>query len=138
MKPYVYHAKVIYVYDATTYEVIVDLGFHVHMKAKIKIKDLDTPGFHSLDTEEQKRAQFAKKIAVNSLLNKHVLIETEKGKPGIWNVSMFLPGSTKFENARVADSSTPLIDVRKYFEEMSDFGYDQNRVDIVYLEEGAE
>jgi hypothetical protein len=138
VKPYVYHAKVIYVYDATTYELIVDLGFHVHMKAKVKILDLDTPNFHSLDAEEQKRAQFAKKIAVNTLLNRRVLIATEKGKYGLWNVRMFLPGTTKIESARVLESSTPLINIQQYFEAMSDYGYDQNRVDIAYLEEGPE
>jgi hypothetical protein len=134
----VYNAKVIYVYDAATYEMIVDLGFHVHMKAKVRIVDFDIPSFHSLDAEEQKRAQFSKKFAVNMLLNRRVLIETEKGKSGLWGVQMYLPGTTKYEAARVPGSGTPLIDVRRYFEEMSDFGYDQNRLEIAYIEEGSD
>lgn len=134
MKPYTYHAKVIYVYDAMTYEVIVDLGFHVHMKARVKISGLDAPCFHSIDAEEQKHAQHAKKLAVNLLLNKHVIIETEKGKNGVWNINMFLPGVTKYESARLVDCGVSLVKVREYFEEMSNYGYDQNKLDIICSE----
>jgi micrococcal nuclease len=62
---YRYQAKVTRVIDGDTLDVDIDLGFHVHVKEKIRLLDVNTPeifGAKSADPTERERGHQAKQL----------------------------------------------------------------------------
>lgn len=82
---YKYRATLDRVVDGDTVDVIIDLGFDVHLKARIRLYGINTPEIRTRDLEEKERG-LAAKFRVEELLKDRNLIlqsrEYNKGKYG--------------------------------------------------------
>ena len=79
MKPYYYNATVIKVYDGDTITAIVDLGFSVKMKIKVRLAGINAPEVRGKSRPEGlKTRDFLRSL----ILNKDIVIKTTKDKKG--------------------------------------------------------
>lgn len=76
--PYVYKAKVINVVDGDTIDVVIDVGFKLTTTLRLRLLGVDTAELTSKDAVERAKAQEAKLYVIQELLNKDVIIQTEK------------------------------------------------------------
>jgi len=60
MEKYIYRAKLIRVVDGDTIDALIDLGFDVWVKKRIRLKGLDTWECRTRDLEEKKKGLAAK------------------------------------------------------------------------------
>lgn len=74
---YFYKAQVDRIVDGDTIDMIVDLGFNIHHKIRVRLAGIDTPEIRTLDLEE-KQAGIAAKDYVSVWLEKypHVFVHT--------------------------------------------------------------
>jgi micrococcal nuclease len=83
---YRYKAQLIRVVDGDTIDCILDLGFDVSIKERVRLKGLDTPETRTKDLTEKKLGLEAKKFVEDMFQNKgnDFIIETEyrRGKYG--------------------------------------------------------
>lgn len=80
---YEYKCKVLSIYDADTMTVEVDLGFFIKHRIKIRLSGIDTPEIRTRNLEEKALAIEARDYVRDLLLDKEVIINTEKtGKYG--------------------------------------------------------
>jgi len=81
---YTYSAKLDRVVDGDTIDVVIDLGFDVFIKKRVRLVGIDTPECRTRDLEEKARG-LAAKDRVKAILKeniKFVLESTELGKYG--------------------------------------------------------
>lgn len=85
---YQYQAKIIKVYDGDTFTFIVDLGFSITVKDKIRLYGVDTPELRGPQKERGKKVRDYVKTLI---LDKTVTIKThKKGKYGRYVCEVFL------------------------------------------------
>jgi micrococcal nuclease len=58
--PYQYAAEAVRVVDGDTIDVILDFGFSLKQKMRLRLSGIDTPELNSKDEEERAKAQLAK------------------------------------------------------------------------------
>ena len=95
---YTYKAHIIDVYDGDTVTAVVDLGFHVTMKIKVRLKGIDAP---ELRGEERPAGLVSKARLEELILNKDVLLYTFKDKQekyGRWLGDIVVPNTTDTVN----------------------------------------
>lgn len=73
-----YHAKVLRVVDGDTVDALVDLGFSVHRKIRVRLYGINTPESRTRDLEEKKRGLAAKVRLVDILeeLDNEIIIKS--------------------------------------------------------------
>lgn len=77
---YIYKAFVTDVYDGDSITVDVDLGFHTQIKnMKLRLLGIDTPEIRG---EEREMGLISKKAVEEKILNKWIIIKTEKDRTG--------------------------------------------------------
>jgi micrococcal nuclease len=76
---YTYRAKIISVYDGDTVTALVDLGFGITNKIKIRLKGINTPEIRG---SERPRGLISRDFLREKVLNKDIIIETFKDKKG--------------------------------------------------------
>ena len=82
---YTYDAKVVRVVDGDTIDALIDLGFNVHKKIRIRMVGINTPESRTRDLEEKKRGLAAKarlKEILKENKNKFILESHGVGKYG--------------------------------------------------------
>lgn len=80
---YNYKAKVLSIYDGDTMTLEIDLGFKISHIIKIRLAGIDTPEIRTKNKKEKELAYKVRDYLRNMLLNKEVIITTEKsGKYG--------------------------------------------------------
>ncbi len=83
---YQYKAKILRVVDGDTIDVLIDLGFNLHHKTRIRLYGIDTPECRTSDPEEKKYGIAAKKFVESKLqLDQNYKMNTfydSKGKYG--------------------------------------------------------
>ena len=79
LSPYVYNAEVISVYDGDTCTVVIDLGFDIKQKKKIRMAGIDTP---ELRLTERAQGLIVRDYVRGLILHKEVIVETLKDKTG--------------------------------------------------------
>ncbi len=85
MKPFYYIAEVVKVYDGDTCTCVVDLGFKMSVRIKVRLVGIDTPEIRTKDEEEKKRGFASRDWLREQILGKKVLLHTsERGKFGRW------------------------------------------------------
>ena len=57
---YTYKAKIIRVIDGDTVDALIDIGFHVHVKKRIRLYGINAPESRTRDKEEKVRGLAAK------------------------------------------------------------------------------
>ena len=79
MNLYYYNAKIIKVYDADTVTAIVDCGFSISMKIKVRLYGINAPEVRGKERPEGlKSRDYLRSL----ILDKNVIIETIKDKKG--------------------------------------------------------
>lgn len=80
MSRFFYAAKVNKVIDGDTLEVLIDLGFDIHHKARIRLVGVNTPESRTSDKAEKVRGLAAKAYTEDWCLScdKDVFLKTEK------------------------------------------------------------
>ena len=76
---YTYRAKIIGVYDGDTVTALVDLGFGITNKIKVRLKGINTP---ELRGDERAQGIISRDFLREKILNKDIVIETFKDKKG--------------------------------------------------------
>jgi len=79
---YIYRAKLDRVIDGDTIDVIVDLGFDVTIKRRLRLKGVNTPELRSKDPDERRNALAAKEYVETTLYDNELVIETFKTRSG--------------------------------------------------------
>ena len=78
---YTYRAKIISVYDGDTVTALVDLGFGISTKIKVRLKGIDTPELRG-SIEEKVKGIAAREFLRDKVLDKDIVIQTFKDKKG--------------------------------------------------------
>lgn len=109
---YHYKAKVLKCYDADTVTLLIDVGFNIFIKEKVRLYALDTPELRTKDLEEKKAGYAARDFVRKLILKKQVIIKTIKktkkddsaksGKFGRLLVEIFLEDGTSLNNLIIA------------------------------------
>lgn len=89
---YHYNAKIVAVYDGDTVTAVVDLGFNISFKMKLRLLGIDTPELRGADKIEGKRVR---DIVRGMILDKQVEIKTKRdktGKYGRYLATIFIDG----------------------------------------------
>ena len=109
MEPnYRYRAKLGRVVDGDTRDVVIDLGFYVEMRERVRLAGIDTPEIYRVpkNSEEYKKGTEAKEY-VERRLNENgneLVIETEKrGKWRRWLAKVYLEDSSKTLNEELVE-----------------------------------
>ena len=78
-----FKALVLRVVDGDTYDLVVDLGFHVSINVRIRLKGIDTPEiYHASCPAEKEHGMQAKAFAEELVLNRWVTLRSWKGRRG--------------------------------------------------------
>ena len=73
-------SQVIKVIDGDTCDVILDLGFDIYHKCRIRMFGIDTPESRTRDLEEKKRGLLSKEYLKEKLKAKKLTVKTYKGE----------------------------------------------------------
>ena len=84
MNPFIYKATVERVVDGDTIDVMLDLGFSIYQKGRVRLTGIDTPESRTRDKVEKKYGLAAKQFLVDwTAKYDYILVEsTKKGKFG--------------------------------------------------------
>lgn len=87
--PYQYAAEAVRVIDGDTIDVILDFGFSLKQKLRLRLSGVDTPELRSKDEQERERAQAAKEFVrtfvfadAGHTLSRELIVKTIKTKSG--------------------------------------------------------
>ncbi len=87
----VYQAYCVKVIDGDTVDVLIDLGFDISHKVRLRLKNLDTYEIRSKDVEEKKLAMLERDKLRSLIFKKNILIKTyKKGKYGRYIADIFI------------------------------------------------
>jgi micrococcal nuclease len=90
-KKYIYKATVTYIVDGDTVDVIVDLGFNIFHKVRLRLNGIDTPELRDRDPEKRARGVEARRRVIELLQDREVVIESKKtDKFGRWLADIYL------------------------------------------------
>lgn len=99
---YEYAAKVVRVIDGDTVDVVIDLGFDVHISARVRLEGIDTPETRTRDLEEKEHGIAAKRLVQSYMPpGKKCVIKTfyhNKGKFGRILGRFFVDGESVNDN----------------------------------------
>jgi len=89
-KLYKYKARVLSVYDADTMTLLIDVGFNIHIREKVRSLGIDTPELRTKDKEEKKAGYAARDYVRDLILGHDLYVSTEKkGKFGRYLVNIW-------------------------------------------------
>jgi len=115
MEPcYRYRARLGRVVDGDTIDVLIELGFYVTLRERVRLEGIDTPEIYRVpkDSEEYKKGMEATEY-VERRLNENgneMIIETEKrGKWRRWLAKIYLEDSDKTLNDELVENGLAKI-----------------------------
>ena len=82
---YFYNAEVTRIVDGDTIDVIIDLGFNIWIKERLRLYGLNTPETRTTDAEEKEKGLKAKKYVENQINSNSGMVQIQsfgKGKYG--------------------------------------------------------
>ena len=79
---YEYSCEVTRVVDGDTVDVIIDLGFDISYKSRVRLYGIDTPESRTRDKDEKVRGLMSKDFLVDMLGKGDVIIKTKEDKKG--------------------------------------------------------
>ena len=90
---YNYKAKLIKVIDGDTVDLMVDLGFDMWHKIRVRLDGINTPESRTRDKKEKKLGLEAKEFTKNFLTGKEIIVHTNKqGKFGRFLANLYVNG----------------------------------------------
>jgi micrococcal nuclease len=75
---YEYEATIIDVYDGDTVTALIDLGFSIYIKKRIRLNGIDTPEIRTLNIKEKEYGLEVRDYLRELILNKKVTLDTYK------------------------------------------------------------
>ena len=109
---YEYHAKVNRVVDGDTIDVTIDLGFHTHIKTRVRMEGMNAPESRTRNLEEKERG-LAAKARLQEIIeynkNHCILKVSGLGKYGRSLATVFVENLSPVSK----ENSITLIDVNK-------------------------
>tara|TARA_Y100000310_G_C20147461_1_gene563137 strand:+ start:75 stop:443 length:369 start_codon:yes stop_codon:yes gene_type:complete len=96
---YEYKAKVLRVVDGDTVDALIDIGFHVHLKKRIRLYGINAPESRTRDKEEKVRGLAAKarlKEILKQEKNEITIKSHGVGKFGRCLGELFIEGTERF------------------------------------------
>jgi len=105
-----YNAKVLNVVDGDTFDVEIDLGFHIIIRQRVRLAGVDTPEMNSSDTTMREKAKEAKKFVFDKFLAAKNQITIESVKPAD-KFGRYLARVQYFDNGKLNDLAAELIAV---------------------------
>ncbi len=79
---YEYNCEIKRVVDGDTVDVIIDLGFDIFYKSRVRLYGIDTPESRTRDKDEKVRGLMSKQYLIDELEKGQVVIKTHKDKKG--------------------------------------------------------
>ena len=79
---YEYNCKIKRVVDGDTVDVIIDLGFDIFYKSRVRLYGIDTPESRTRNKDEKARGLMSKQYLIDELEKGQVVIKTHKDKKG--------------------------------------------------------
>jgi micrococcal nuclease len=106
MNPFIYKATVERVVDGDTIDVMLDLGFSIYQKGRVRLTGIDTPESRTRDKVEKKYGLAAKQFLVDWVAKyPYILVESsEKGKFGRILGRLYDPDKTECWNDMAIES----------------------------------
>jgi len=99
MEKYFYKGKVLDVYDGDTLTLLIDCGFNIHFKQKIRLLGIDTPEIRTKNKKEKEMGYMARDYVRSLVLGKNVYFKSEKkGKFGRYLATIYLELHTETLN----------------------------------------
>ncbi len=90
---YNYKAKLIKTVDGDTVDLMVDLGFDIWHKIRVRLDNINTPESRTRDLREKELGLEAKEFTKNFLNGKEIIVRTNKqGKFGRFLASLTVDG----------------------------------------------
>ena len=109
---YEYHAKVNRVVDGDTIDVTIDLGFHTHIKTRVRMEGMNAPESRTRNLEEKERG-LAAKARLQEIIeynkNHCILKVSGLGKYGRALATVFVENLSPVSK----ENSITLVDVNK-------------------------
>ena len=81
--PWQYRGRCVRVVDGDTYDILVDCGFSIFHKIRVRLRGVDTPEVYGKNASEEGKA--ASKVVSETILDKEVMIFTYKNAPSTFN-----------------------------------------------------
>ena len=75
---YTFRAKCVNVVDGDTVDCLIDVGFGLHTKQRLRLHGVNTPEKRSKDPLEKELAKIAENYVSQTILDKDVLVQTYK------------------------------------------------------------
>ena len=75
---YLYNAKIVNVVDGDTVDAMIDLGFNISFRERLRLYGIDTPELNSRDTAVRESARIATDFVIKHVLGRTVLLKTYK------------------------------------------------------------
>lgn len=103
---YTYKAKIVNVVDGDTMDAIVDLGFYMTFKIRLRVMNLDTPEtFKPKSESEALHGSAASRRAKELLMNQDVIIKTNKDMSvyGRYSAIITMPDGRDFAEVMVKE-----------------------------------
>jgi micrococcal nuclease len=75
---FIYKAEVTNVVDGDTVDMVIDQGFYNQTKQRVRLLRVNTPELTDKDPAVRQKALEAKQFVINTVLNKKVVIRSEK------------------------------------------------------------
>lgn len=88
---YEYSATVVNVVDGDTVDAIIDVGFKMTTKQRLRLNRINTLEVHDPDPVKRALAMEAKKYMIDTLLGEKVIVKTQKSDAfGRWLAEVYL------------------------------------------------
>jgi micrococcal nuclease len=95
--PYIYKAKIVNIVDGDTFDAVIDVGFKMTTKQRLRLLGVNTAETNSKDEAQRALAIAAKEFGIANLLNKDVILSTAKSDAfGRYLASVIFDGSKDY------------------------------------------
>jgi len=78
MNAYVFRGHCYNVVDGDTVDCMIDVGFHLQTKQRLRLWGVNAPEKHSKDLDEREAAQLAQDFVTDMILGKEIMVQTYK------------------------------------------------------------
>lgn len=81
--PWVYHGRCVRVVDGDTYDILIDCGFMIYHKIRVRLRGVDTPEKYGKDACEEGKA--VSELVHGILMDEEVMVRTYKKSATSYN-----------------------------------------------------
>lgn len=134
--PHLYRGGVTFVVEGNHYDIVMDVGFFTTIRVPTELKGLDLPPYRTKSPEERSLVRAAKDVAMDTLLNRWILVRSYKGerRPKRWPVDIFLDATCHLPEVMVEVEGRQMVDFSAYMNALRDYNFDPSGVPLKHAE----